>query len=209
MPDLRQELERIEHAIRKLKIAYELYFCGTEKLPPIKQREELDRLVRKYSGMNFPNTGDRFYFNTVQNRYHSYAELWNKQMRMREEGRVTVGRRVDTSGVARPLQSTPSLARTVTAPAAGKRRVSRPSREGAVRLSPDRLEDASLRSLYNSFTQARAQVGQAGKTPGYERFRDQIQSQLQALKKQGKTGPVEFKVSIQDRKVSLKARPSR
>ena len=76
-------------------------------------------------------------------------------------------------------------------------------------LSPDHIEDVSLRSLYNSFAQARAQVGQAAKTPGYERFRDQIRSQLQTLKKQGKTGPVEFRVSIQDRKVSLKARPSR
>jgi len=209
MTDLRQKLEQIEHAIRKLKIAYELYFCGTEKIPPIKQREELDRLVRKYSGMNFPNTGDRFYFNTVQNRYHSYAELWNKQMRMREEGRLTVGRRVDTDGVARASQAAASLAGAAVPAAAGKRRVSRPSQEGAVRLSPDRIEDASLRSLYNSFAQARAQVGQASKTPGYERFRDQIRSQLQTLKKQGNTGPVEFKVSIQDRKVSLKARPSR
>jgi hypothetical protein len=78
-----------------------------------------------------------------------------------------------------------------------------------VRLSPSRIEEASLKSLYDSFAQARSKVGQAGNTPGYERFREQICSQLAALKKTGNTGEVEFRVTINDHKVSLKARTSR
>jgi hypothetical protein len=60
MSDPRKEFERIELGIRKLKVEYELYFNGAEKLPPVKLREELDRQVRRLSGMHFRNSGDRF-----------------------------------------------------------------------------------------------------------------------------------------------------
>ncbi|MEE9217573.1 MAG: MXAN_5187 C-terminal domain-containing protein [Acidobacteriota bacterium] len=199
--NLRKELERIEDALRKLKIQYDLYFTGAEKRPPIKLHEDLSRLVKRYAAMNFQNTSYRFYFNTVHNRYNTYSEMWNKQVRMREEGRVPQGRRLDT----RPSASTPAAAPPLRA--AQPARASGP--DGAVRLSLERLEESSLRSLYDRFAEARQQAGQAAGTPAFERFRDQICSQLQRLKARGSTGTVEFKVSIKDHKVSLKARTSR
>jgi hypothetical protein len=78
-----------------------------------------------------------------------------------------------------------------------------------VRVSVDRAEDPALRALYQQLGAARAQSGQKEGMPAFERFRDQIRSQLEALRQKGVGGQVEFKVSAQDGKVSLKARPVR
>jgi len=204
MPDLKQELERIEDGIRKLKVQYELYFAGGEKLPPTKKHEEIDKLVKKYAGMNFQRSADRFYFNNVQSRYNSYSELWNKQLRNREEGRLPSGR---------PIRAVPGGSTAARPAAAGVRSTAgraaaAQAADDAVRVSLEALEDGSLRRLHASFGAARSQNGQ-GDAPAYERFREQIRSQLEALRQKGVSGQVEFRVSAQDGKVSLKARPVR
>jgi hypothetical protein len=203
MADLKVELERIEDGIRKLKVQYELYFVGAEKLPPTKMHEEIDKQVKKFANMNFQRSADRFYFNNVQNRYNAYTELWNKQLRMREEGRLPTGR-----ASSRRDSMPASAARTAAAQA--QRAPSRPAgAEQGVRVSVDRAEDPALRALYQQLGAARAQSGQKEGMPAFERFRDQIRSQLEALRQKGVGGQVEFKVSAQDGKVSLKARPVR
>jgi len=202
MPDLRQDLERIEDGIRKLKIQYELYFVGAEKLPPTKLHEELDKQVKKFANMNFQRPADRFYFNNVHTRYNTYSELWNKQLRMREEGRLPSGRPA--------VRSVPANGRAAGRDNAPAARVAggvrQPSADGAVSISLDAMEDGSLRRLHERFGAARVQTGQ-GEAPAYERFRDQVRAQLEALRQKGVSGKVEFRISVQNGKVSLKAKP--
>jgi hypothetical protein len=196
MSDLKQELERIEAGIRKLKVQYELYFAGGEKVPPTKMHEEIDKLVKKCANMSLQRSADRFYFNNVQSRYNSYSELWSKQLRNREEGRLPSGRPMRAVPGEKPAGARSAAPRGAAAP------------DDAVRVSLDSLEDGSLRRLHASFGAARSQSGQ-GDAPAYERFREQIRSQLEALRQKGVSGQVEFRVSAQDGKVSLKARPVR
>jgi hypothetical protein len=206
MADTKEDLERIEGGIRKLKIQYELYFVGAERLPPNKLREEVDKLVKKYSNMSFQRASDRFYFNNVLSRYNAYAELWNKQLKMREEGRLPSGRPALRS-VGPPADPEAGSGRAAARPASRAPAGSAP--DPAVRISLDSVEETALRNLYNHLGAARARVGQGDGLPAYERFREQIRSQLQALKQKGVQGQVEFRVSVQDSKVSLKARPVR
>jgi hypothetical protein len=206
MPDLREDLEHIENGIRKLKIQYELFFVGAEKIPPNKLREEVDRLVRKYSNMSFQRAADRFYFNNVLSRYNAYAELWNKQLKQREEGRLPSGRPALRSvGPAAGQEAGPGR---VPAPPAS-RAPAGAATDPAVRVSLDSVEESALQNLYNHLGAARARVGQGDALPAYEHFREQVRSQLQALRQKGVQGQVEFRVSVQDSKVSLKARPIR
>jgi hypothetical protein len=201
MPDIRDELQRVEDGIRKLKVQYELYLVGAEKVPPTKLHEEIDKLVKKFSIMNFQRSGDRFYFNNILNRYNAYSELWNKQLRNREEGRTPSGRPIRTgSGGAAVRAGSGSTLRS--AGAAGARMAA----DDAVRVRIDRLEETALRRLYDRFGAARTQAGQLDAMPAFERFRDQIKAQLEALRQKGVSGEVEFRVSAQDSKVSLKAR---
>lgn len=208
MSDLKQDLERIEDGIRKLKIQYELYFVGAEKMPPTKLHEDLDKLVRKYAGMSFPRPQDRFYFSNVQSRYNAYSELWNKQLKMREEGRLPGGRPA-LRGVAGGGSPAGRPGGGVPAGAAARPPAGRGGADDSVRISVETLEESSLRRLYERFGAARAQAGQADALPAYERFRDQVRAQLETLRQKGVGGQVEFRVSVQDSKVSLKARPVR
>lgn len=206
MPDLRQDLERIEDGIRKLKVQYELYFVGAEKLPPTRMHEEVDKLVKKYASMSLQRPADRFYFNNVQSRYNAYSELWNKQLRMKEEGRLPSGR-----PAVRSVPVDGGAAARSARPAAGGARSGGPpqSTEDAVRINLEFPEDISLLRLYERFAAARAHAGQGEAVPAFEPFRDQVRAQLEALRKKGVRGQVEFRISVQDSKVSLKARPVR
>jgi hypothetical protein len=44
---LGEELRRIEHEIRKLKIAYDLYFIGASPRPPQDQRDAVKKYARR------------------------------------------------------------------------------------------------------------------------------------------------------------------
>jgi hypothetical protein len=205
MADLKAEMERLEDAIRKLKVQYELYFVGAEKLPPTKMHEDVDRQIKKLANLNFQRSADRFYFNNVQNRYNAYTELWNKQLRMREEGRQATGRvssRRDSmpAAAARAAASQASAQRSPAGPASG---------QSGVRVRVEGAEDPALRTLYEQLGAARARSGQKEAMPAFDRFREQIRAQLEALRQKGVGGQVEFRVSAQDGKVSLKARPVR
>ena len=83
---LEEELRQIENEIRKLKIAFDLYFIGSSPKPPLDQRDQLDRQIKKHQGTAMKSLGERFLYNGIVNRFNAYSDLWSKSMRVKEEG---------------------------------------------------------------------------------------------------------------------------
>jgi hypothetical protein len=84
--ELNKLLDELEARIDKLKIAYEQYFMGLEKLEPLSDRQEIARTVRRLQSANTRNTALKFRLNSLNQRFLSYQNYWNRIVRQIEAG---------------------------------------------------------------------------------------------------------------------------
>lgn len=80
-----QELSRIDDAIRKLKIDFDIYFNGAVKRPPLEARARLDSQLKRIADNRALTFAQRYYLNTLVSRFTSYRELWRRTMKARGE----------------------------------------------------------------------------------------------------------------------------
>ncbi|MDH3237674.1 MAG: hypothetical protein OEM47_03965 [Deltaproteobacteria bacterium] len=89
MTDLKNALDNIEADLNELKRQYDLFFQGTRRTEPQEERRILGWMVSRMGQRKLPNTSDQFRFSSLQNRFHSYSNLWTRMIRDLEEGRLT------------------------------------------------------------------------------------------------------------------------
>jgi hypothetical protein len=146
------------------------------------------------------NTAERFRFQSLQSRFSSFCELWDRTLRAREEGRadrLKTGR--SAPGAPSSSPATPSAAPPTPGSDTGDRIVA----EASVR---DLGTDADrVRQLYQQLVDARKVVGE--QPVPFERFERLVATQLAKLGADGK--PVAFRVTLKDGKVSLTAKSAK
>ncbi len=97
-------LDRIEEELAELKREYDLFFQGTRRSEPLEERKILEWMVRRLGHRKIPNTSDQFRFSSLQGKFYSYLNLWNRMVREMEEGRLvrdTMGNLVRTKSQPR------------------------------------------------------------------------------------------------------------
>ena len=85
--ELEADLQRLDASLRKLEIEYTLYFGGQRPRPPLELRAAVERIVKRWERVSIGSATPRFRFSTLVQRYRTYATLWERGMRAREEGR--------------------------------------------------------------------------------------------------------------------------
>jgi hypothetical protein len=80
---LEQDLEVIERNIRTLETRYADYFEGVIANEPKEMRTNTEALVQRWWGKPIPNTMLRFRLQNVVQRYKSYKEKWDRQLRVK------------------------------------------------------------------------------------------------------------------------------
>src|SRR5476649_2340300 len=78
---------RLEADLKQLEAEYNMFFSGRLPKPPWETRDRVEALVKKLDRGHITNTGDRFRFTTLQARYATFIDLWDRGLRAREEGR--------------------------------------------------------------------------------------------------------------------------
>jgi hypothetical protein len=68
---------------------YEQYFIGLEKREPLPLLGEVEKLVRRYTGMPINNTMYKHRFTMLVARFNTYREHWNRILKLMEEGRYS------------------------------------------------------------------------------------------------------------------------
>jgi hypothetical protein len=209
---LEEELKALDFEIRRLKVQYDLYFQGASPRPPTDQHGALSRAVRKLQGVELRNMSERFMYNNVVNKFNTFQELWNKMMRMKEEGarvhplaaraaKRAAAAAAASGGSARPDPSPPRPPSEK-----GPRHQAAPAPPpGSFRIPSRGQDEASVRRLYDSFVAARRNAGDA-RPLGFETFAREISKQTAALQAKGTCEAVEFKIYSRDQKVTLKVR---
>lgn len=184
---LEHELHALAGLLRKLETEYNMYFAGRTSRPPLESRAIVERAVRRFDRAHFETPVLRFQFTTLQSRYSSFADLWDRGVRAREEGRPG------------PFSRKPQDAGQEGA--AGDHVVH------VTAFSDPVQEIDKLRDLYDALMQARRETGRD--IVPFHRFAQLVKQQVSTLRRRNPRDTVSFRVSTCDGKVSLKARAVR
>jgi len=179
-----RDLQRLESELKRLEAEYNMFFAGRLPKPPWETRARVDALVKQYDRAPIRNTGERFRFESLQSRYASLVELWDRGLRSREEGR---------GGPFGQARSEP-------------RAEQKPAEPRVLRVSSfkDPMQEMDkLHTLYDSLVEARREVGE-DPVP-FHKFAELVNGQVKKLTSSG-GGEVAFRVAVKDGKVNFTAR---
>ncbi|MDH3972861.1 MAG: hypothetical protein OEV42_01160 [Deltaproteobacteria bacterium] len=93
-----EDILNLEMKINQLRIDYDQYFAGILKIPPFKLQEEIKRMIRLYSSRKIQNTALNFRYKSQVSRYTTYDNLWQRHMRMINDGSMQRGAGFKSSG---------------------------------------------------------------------------------------------------------------
>ncbi len=183
--EVERDLQKLEVGLKNLEAQYNMFFSGRLPKPPWETRSAVEALVKRYDRGYIQNYGDRFRFQTLQSRFATLIDLWDKGLRAREEGRPGPFAHIKKDdGPKRPED-----------------RILHVAAFNDVLREQDKLHD-----LYESLAEARNQVG-LDPVP-FHKFADLVKNQVKKLNEDGDT-EVAFRVAIKEGKVSFTARAMR
>lgn len=182
--NLGRELDQIELAMRELEIAYEQYFLGSDKQKrePIKDREALARLIRRFANRRIMQTDLRFRCQNLATRFHSYQGYWDRILRLMDEGKYV-----------RQLHKAPVVATPVnrTAPA-----------EAVASLAPPSEADR----VFEQLRAAHRACSLEQNLPDRQQVASFLEKQKEKIQEKFGNRAVEFVVVTEDGKPKIKVR---
>ena len=177
-------LSELAADLRRLEGEYNMFFAGRLPRPPSETRRRVETLLKRLEYGAFDTATQRFRFATLQARFGVFADLWDRAVRAREEGRPGPFARKPAE---RPSDESRADERVLHVAS-----FTDPVKE------IDRLEE-----LYNSLMDARRSVG--GDVVPFHKFAELIKGQVRKLQDAG-SAEVAFRVGMREGKVTLTAR---
>src|SRR6185369_5448446 len=86
---IEEDIIILDKKLNELIIRFEQYFIGLEKREPLQLVDEVEKLVRRYSGVPINNTMYKYRFTMLAARLNTYREHWNRILKLMEEGRYS------------------------------------------------------------------------------------------------------------------------
>jgi hypothetical protein len=182
--EIERDLLRLEAELKRLEAEYNMFFAGRVAKPPWETRSRVDALVKQYDRAHIRSYGDRFRFTTLQARYATFVDLWDRGLRAREEGRPgPFSRKVADKDIPEKVRDVRIL--------------------HVASFSEPLREIEKLTELYESLSEARNEVGQE-QVP-FHKFAELVNVQVKKLRESG-SPEVAFRVAVKDGKVNFTAR---
>ncbi len=194
-----EELNSLEDNLRRLKIEYDAYFGGGAKRPPDDTEWRVKNTLRKYTDGTKLTYAQRFRFNTIQQRYAKFSDLWRQKAKIKEEG------------YRRPQDAVLGIAgmrhEQEHAAAAALQAEPRADESFKIACSDINAEPASVQALFNAMMEARKKAGQPLDPNSFESFKRFVAGKTDQIRKEYGCHTVEYSVEMQDGQVRLKAKP--
>ena len=187
--DFDKEMQHLEAEIRRLEAEYNMFFAGRLPRLPWETRTRVEALVKKHDRSFIRNTADRFRFESLQNKYAKFCELWERQLAQMEGGRPKRG------GGAKPPPPVPRVVEKAD-------RAQPPSKQ-VVRISSAGADDDRVKELYERLAEVKKAAGEA--VVPIDRVAALVKAQV--TKYAGDGNEVSFQVALKDGKVSLTVTP--
>ena len=84
--DVTEMLDALEEGIELLRVAYDKYFSGVDRVAPQRQADRLHRLLRRCEATRPRQTALRFRLNSLRARLNTYKHYWTRVMVQIENG---------------------------------------------------------------------------------------------------------------------------
>jgi hypothetical protein len=182
--DVQKDLLALAAGLKQLEAEYNMFFSGRQPRPPWETRNRVAALVKKWDRGYIQSAVDRFQFDTLQRRFQTFVDLWDRGLRSREEGR------------AGPFaQPPPKVIRKEKAP---------DTKVVHVTAFQDPMREMDkLHSLYDSLMDARREAGD--EVVPFHRFAALVKDQVAKVQSTG-APEVAFRVAVIDGKVNFTVR---
>lgn len=177
-----EDFTKLEQMLADLVLRYDQYFTGLEKREPLSLRAEVEKAVRRYTGVPINNTMLKHKFTTLVGRFNTYREHWNRILRLMEEGRYSRDRFISDFH-QRHRAAVP------------------PAKAEAARPEPDN----EVERVYREYREARKRCNLPVDTVSRDHIRAAIEKNKPALKAKLGTGDLTFRVVVEDGKPKIKA----
>lgn len=82
-----EDILKLDQQLSELISKYEQYFIGLEKREPLTLFSEVEKNIRRYTGVPINNTMYKHRFAMLVARFNTYREHWNRILKLMEEGR--------------------------------------------------------------------------------------------------------------------------
>ena len=184
LTDVQKDLVTLAAGLKQLEAEYNMFFSGRQPRPPLETRSRIAALVKKWDRGYIQSGVDRFQFDTLQRRFQTFVDLWDRGLRSREEGRA--------GPFAMPP---PKEVRKERAP---------DTKIVHVTAFQDPMREMDkLHTLYDSLMDARREAGDD--VVPFHRFAALVKDQVAKVKSTG-APEVAFRVAVVDGKVNFTAR---
>jgi hypothetical protein len=179
--DLQKDLQTLTADLKRLEAEYNMFFAGRLPRPPWETRGRVEAMIKRWDRGHIGGTAERFRFEMLQSRFQTMADVWDRGLRAREDGR------------AGPF-------------AAARKTPPRDADSKIVHITAfkDPLREMDkVHALYDSLMDARRQLGE--EVVPFHRFAALVKDQVSKLRDQG-TSEVAFRVAVKDGKVNFTVR---
>jgi hypothetical protein len=189
-----RELRVLEEALRRLNAEYDGFLYGSAAKPPIPTRRHVEEMVRRLNASEDMSAADRYRFSTLQGRFFSLTERWD-----RLQGEKEAGRRPGLYGHFREAGS-PGAAPgpNAAAPASVQEERRRVSGEGPA-TDPDR-------ELFDQYVAAKKARGEDVSGYRLEGFLEGLERERRKARERLGNEDILFDVTERDGRVRLVAR---
>jgi hypothetical protein len=221
---IERELNDLEKGITALRVDYERFFGGELKAPPVQPRRALEATLRRLGNADVEKAAERFRLQSLQSRFNSFAELWEKRLQLKEEGRTGPVRRLARTAPAAPVE--PNKGRPAAAAAgpadvaallaAAEAAVVRttpspvpaPSRDATAVPSVKPKSRVDFTPLFRRYVEARQALGEDVSRMKYEKFEEAVKRQAEEIRRKTGSSRLVFEVQTTDGRVRLVGRPA-
>jgi hypothetical protein len=202
---LNDALDALEEELEEIKVKYEMYFIGAERMEPGRRREDLKRNIARLKNVFTRNAAIRFRVQALHARYLSYERLWLRSTREKEAGtyrrdvlkarqKATAGRGKKVEAAVETVQPPPLPAPVARAPP--------PAMAAAATMT-----EPELRELFDAYVAAKKRCNEDVSKLSYEALARTVNKQAPEIARKFQAKRVEFKVTVRDGKAVLTAVP--
>ncbi|OGF63066.1 MAG: hypothetical protein A2Y62_02440 [Candidatus Fischerbacteria bacterium RBG_13_37_8] len=181
-----KDLAEIDVLLGKLKLEWDRYFGGGARVPPFQFQKVIEDRFRRYLDTSELSYSQIFRLNTIQGKFTSIKDRFERMLRFREEGLSVAGKVIP-----------------VTVVRSADEEKERPEEQKAEKEQ----QSHAFSELFDQYVAARKQCGESVVQLKIEAFADNIKKQKAQIKEKLRGRDVEFYVAIENGKTKLKARP--
>jgi hypothetical protein len=215
---LAENLDALEEELEEIKVKYEMYFIGAERMEPARRRDDLKRNIARLKNAFTRNAGIRFRIQALHARFLSYERLWLRSTREKEAGtyrrdllkaRRKAAERTEAGeapGTPEPPQAPPPDPTPSPAASPAMARARPPPLPAPTGPAPA-MSDAELRVLYESYLAAKRSCNEDVSKVTLESIARTVNKQAPEIAAKFKAKRVEFKVAVRDGRAVLTAVP--